>query len=170
MRLLLRNNPIRKPTKPIDDPYLRPAAAPSIKIDFSCNNQPGQIRYEGWLNAWLMDALSQGKFQELFGEYKEFLNLVPTTYNKVMDAFLTHIAEIDGMEVLYKFRCIELKTDRASLDDLTQILKYEEWIRRRLAAGDSHMVQSILLAHSFSADVVEYVRETFAKLKNELCD
>jgi hypothetical protein len=159
IRLLLRNNSIRKAPKPIEVPYLRPDTARSIKIDFSSNNQPGRIRYEGWLNAWLMDSLSQGKFQELFGEYNEFLNLVPTTYNKVMDAFLTHIAKIDGIEVLYKFSCIELKTDRASIEDLTQILKYEEWIRRRLAAGDPHMVQSVLLAHSFAEDVIEYVRK-----------
>jgi hypothetical protein len=159
IRLLLRNNPIRATPKAIETPYLRPDTATSIKIDFSSSNQPGRIRYEGWLNAWLMDALSQGRFQELFGEYNEFLNLVPTTYNKVMDAFLTHIAKVDGIEVLYKFSCIELKTDRASIEDLTQLLKYEEWIRRRLAAGDPHMVQSVLLARSFAEDVVEYVRK-----------
>ena len=159
MRLLLRNNPIRKSSKPISDPYIRPVTAPTVEVNFSSNNQPGRIRYEGWLNAWLMEALSQGQFQEIFGEYREFLNLVPTTYNKVMDAFLTHSTQIDGMEVLYKYTCIELKTDRATLDDLTQILKYEEWVRRRLASGDSHMVQSVLLAHSFGDDVVEYVKK-----------
>jgi len=159
MRLLLRNNPIRKPSKAISDPYIRPISALSVNVDFSSNNQTGKIRYEGWLNAWLMEVLSQGKFQEIFGEYREFLNLVPTTYNKVMNAFLTHSTQIDGMEVLYKYTCIELKTDRATLDDLTQILKYEEWVRRRLASGDSHMVQSVLLAHSFGEDVVEYVKK-----------
>ena len=51
---------------------------------------------------------------QLFGDYREFINLVPTTFNKVMDIFLTHVTSVDGIEILHKFTCLELKADRAT--------------------------------------------------------
>jgi hypothetical protein len=104
-----------------------------------------------------MHALAGGQLKHIFGDYREFLNLVPTSFNKVMDVFLTHVATVDSIDVLYKYSCIELKTDRAAEKDLQQILRYEEWLARKLANGDHEMVQSILVARRFSKDVVNYV-------------
>ncbi|MDP2898322.1 MAG: hypothetical protein Q8Q12_17430 [bacterium] len=116
------------------------------------------MKYEGWLNAWFMRSFARAELKDLLGDYKEFLNLVPTTFNKVMDVFLTHVATVDSIEVLHKYTCIELKTDRATEQDLTQILKYEDWLARKLASGDSEMVQSVLVASRFADGVIEYVK------------
>ena len=40
--------------------------------------------------------------------------------------------------------------------DLNQIIMYENWLIRRLAQGDSEMVQSILVGFDFDEKVVEY--------------
>lgn len=105
-----------------------------------------------------MHSLARGELKELLGDYREFLNLVPTTFNKVMDIFLTHVATVDSIDVLYKYTCIELKADRATEQDLTQILRYEDWLARKLAAGDNEMVQSVLIASRFTDAVIEYVK------------
>lgn len=156
LRLLLRNNPIRHPARAISGAYV-PATYDRINIEFG-EVQAGRVQYEGWLNAWFMRSLARGELKDLLGDYREFLNLVPTTFNKVMDIFLTHVTTVESIDVLHKYTCIELKIDRAVEQDLKQILRYEDWLARKLAAGDGEMIQSILVARRFADDVIDYVR------------
>jgi len=156
LRLLLRNNPVRQSHSRIPDLYV-PKKRGKIDVDLA-SSQSGQVRYEGWLNAWFMRSLARGELRELLGDYREFLNLVPTTFNKVMDIFLTHVATVDSVDVLYKYTCIELKADRATDKDLAQILRYEDWLARKLATGDKEMIQTVLVARRFSDAVTEYVK------------
>jgi hypothetical protein len=156
LRLLLRNNPIRLPPRPIPDPYAPPTRG-KIDVEFACS-VAGRFRYEGWLNAWFMFSLARGELKDLLGDYREFLNLVPTTFNKVMDIFLTHVTTVDSIDVLHKYTCIELKADRATEKDLAQILRYENWLARKLAAGDDEMIQSVLVANRFTDGVIQYVQ------------
>lgn len=156
LRLLLRNNPILQCPTGIPEPHV-PKLASIIDVELN-NSQGNRLKYEGWLNAWFMRSFARGELKDLLGDYKEFLNLVPTTFNKVMDVFLTHVTTVDSIEVLHKYTCIELKTDRATEQDLTQILKYEDWLARKLASGDNEMVQSVLVASRFADGVVDYVR------------
>ena len=156
VRLLLRNNPIRRQPRAIPKPYT-PAKRGRIKVDLPLD-ATGRIRYEGWLNAWFMRSFARGELKELLGDYREFLNLVPTTFNKVMDIFLTHVTTVDSIDILHKYTCIELKTDRAVERDLAQVLRYTDWLARKLAAGDTEMIQSILVARRFSEGVLEYVK------------
>ncbi len=51
---------------------------------------------------------------------------------------------------------MELKTGKISEEDLNQIIKYENWIVRKLADGDPEMVQSILVGFGFDERVLEY--------------
>jgi hypothetical protein len=155
LRLLLRNNPIRQASVAIPDAYV-PKSKKNIEVDLS-SSEPPRVRYEGWLNAWFMQSLARSELKGILGDYQEFLNLVPTTFNKVMDVFLTHVASIDSLEVVYKYTCIELKTERATEEDLSQLLRYEDWLARKLAGGDKDMVQSILVANRFSDLAIEYV-------------
>lgn len=157
LRLLLRNNPIRQAPPRIPNPYVSPTPG-SINIEFA-SSHAGRVQYEGWLNAWFMAALSRGKLKDRLGDYREFLNLVPTTFNKVMDIFLTHVTTVDSIEILHKYTCIELKADRATEQDLAQILRYEDWLTRKLAAGDNEMVQSVLVANRFAEPVIDYVKQ-----------
>ncbi len=156
LRLLLRNNPIKRELRKILEPYSPPPGRTPIDVDFT-SSTANKIKYEGWLNAWFMRSLATGKLKGLLGEYQEYLNLVPTTFNKVMDIFLTHVTTIDGIDVLHKYTCLELKTDLATDSDLTQILRYEDWLARKLASGDHEMIQSVLVANRFSDQVIDYV-------------
>jgi hypothetical protein len=156
IRLLLRNNPIRKAPTPIAHPY-SPQNHNAINIDFS-SLEGNHLRYESWLNAWFVRSFEQGRLKTLLGDYQEFINLVPTTFNKVMDIFLTHVTNVDGIEILHKYTCIELKADKADEQDLTQVLRYEDWISRKLAAGDHEMVQSVLVASKFTEGLLGYIK------------
>jgi len=157
LRLLLRNNPVREEPRPIIAPYVPPLTCTTVDVELTSSTR-GRVRYEGWLNAWFMRSLARGELKSLLGDYREFLNLVPTTFNKVMDIFLTHVTTIDSIDVLHKYTCIELKTYRATEKDLAQTLRYEDWLARKLAAGDHEMIQSVLVAQRFTEGVLEYVR------------
>lgn len=74
-----------------------------------------------------------------------------------MDIFLTYVTTVDSIDILHKFTCIELKIGTAIKKDLNQILKYEDWLTRKIAGGDAEMVQSVLVAHEFDNDVRQYV-------------
>ena len=97
--------------------------------------------------------------KELIGEYRDFLNFVPTSFNKVMDIFLTHVTAVDGVDILHKFTCMELKTGICTEENLNQIIKYENWLVRKLTGGDNEMVQSILVGFDFQDKVLEYVEK-----------
>jgi hypothetical protein len=81
LRLILRNNPIRQSPHPLCDPYV-PSVQEKITIELS-SGQSGQVRYEGWMNAWFMKSLAKGELKDLLGDYREFLNLVPTTLTRL---------------------------------------------------------------------------------------
>lgn len=155
IRLLLRNNPISHPIDPVPTPYTRSEAALPLRLD---TDGRGQIRIEGYLNAWFMRQFSKGNLKDTIGEYRDFLNFVPTSFNTVMDIFVTHVTMLDSVDILHKFTCIELKTGLTTEKDLNQIIKYENWLVRKLAAGDNEMVQSILVAFDFQDEVLEYVQ------------
>jgi len=156
IRLLLRNNPIFYPITSISEPFLATEDTLPLKLE---TDRRGQIKIEGYLNAWFMRSFAQGKLKSLIGEYYDFLNYVPTAFNTVMDIFLTHVTEVDGVDVLHKFTCIELKTGTCTEENLNQIIKYENWLVRKLAGGDTEMVQSILVAVDFQDKVLEYVEK-----------
>jgi len=156
IRLLLRNNPIFYPLTQISEPFSATEDALPLKLE---TDTKGQIKIEGYLNAWFMRSFAQGKLKSVIGEYYDFLNYVPTSFNTVMDIFLTHVTEVDGVDVLHKFTCIELKTGTCAEEDLNQIIKYENWLVRKLAGGDSEMVQSMLVAFDFQDKVLEYVQK-----------
>jgi len=156
IRLLLRNNPIFHSVENIPKPYPKKDTKLPISL---LTDKKGHIKYEGYLNAWFMKNFALGKMKDIIGEYADFLNYVPTSFNKVMDIFLTHVTPVDGVDILHKFTCIELKTDICVEENLNQIIKYENWLVRKLASGDNEMVQSILVGYDFHDKVLEYVRK-----------
>lgn len=148
---------MRQDPRWIPDPYV-PATPQKIGVDLA-SSKAGRVRYEGWLNGWFIQSLARGELKELLGDYREFLNLVPTTFNKVMDIFLTHVATVDSIDVPYKYTCIELKVNRATEQDLAQLLRYEDWLARKLAGGDHEMIQFVLVAARFTDAVIDYVKK-----------
>lgn len=165
IRLLLRNNPLHSSAGRIARPY-SPLQTKSLPLTLECRNS-GQLRFEGLLNAWFTRSFAQGRLRELIGDYRDVLNYVPTSFNTVMDLFLTHVTTLDSVDILHKFTCMELKTGKVKERDLHQIVKYENWLVRKLADGDSEMVQSILVGFDFDEKVVEY-REKRKKIEEKM--
>lgn len=157
IRLLLRNNPIFVEPNAIPQPYSL-SNTNALPLSFECDRK-GRLRYEGYLNAWFMRAFTRGNLKELIGDYGDFLNFVPTSFNKVMDIFLTHVTTIDSVKILHKFTCVELKTGNVLEGDLNQIIRYENWLIRKLADGDSEMIQSILVGFDFDERVIDYCKK-----------
>jgi hypothetical protein len=54
---------------------------------------------------------------------------------------------------------MELKTGTILEADLNQIIKYENWLIRKLADGDSEMIQSILVGFNFDERVIDYCKK-----------
>ncbi len=154
IRLLLRNNPIFSSVQVIPEPYHN-TAINDIPIKLNIDRY-GQIAYEGYLNAWFMKMFSRGELKGLIGDYRDFLNFVPTSFNTVMDIFLTHVTSVDSVDILHKYTCIELKTGTVSEENLNQIIMYENWLVRKLSQGDAQMVQSILVGFEFDDGVLKY--------------
>lgn len=154
VRLLLRNNPVFKPVKAVLNahPYRNNPLPLKLETD-----DKGFLKYEGYLTAWFMRMFSNGALKEIFGEYSDCLCNVPTSFNKEMDIFLTHITKVDGLDILHKYSVMELKRDVANEDDLAQLIRYENWLIRKMADGDSEMVQSIIVAFDFANEVIDYV-------------
>jgi len=163
IRLLLRNNPISESIQPVKDPY-QPKDT-EIPISYETTSE-GFLQYEGYLNAWFMSAFAKGALRSLIGGYRDYLSYVPTSFNTVMDIFLTHATRVEDIDILHKFTCIELKTGVCDDRDLEQIVKYENWLTRRLAAGDSEMIQSILVGYDFGEKVLDYVQKR-RKIENK---
>lgn len=156
IRLLLRNNPVSQPVLQVAKPYPVKNTPLPIKLN---TDKKGVLSYEGYLNAWFIRSLVNGKHKDVIGEYHDILNFVPTSFNKVMDVFLTHVTQVDGVDILHKFTCVELKTGICTEENLNQLVKYENWLTRKLANGDSEMVQSILIGFDFDNKVREYVQK-----------
>ena len=155
IRLLLRNNPLFQPVSAIPEPY--PEGKDPLPLSLQTDAR-GRLRFEGYFNAWFMRSFAEGELKDVVGEYRDFLNFVPTSFNTIMDIFLTHVTSIDSVDILHNFTCMELKTGTATEEDLGQVIKYETWLVRKLADGDSEMVQSILVAHAFDDMVLDYAR------------
>ena len=157
IRLLLRNNPVFVKPDVIRQAYV-PSKKERLPLRLECDKR-GRLRYEGYLNAWFARAFAVGRLKELLGDYRDYLNYVPTSFNKTMDMFLTHVTTIDSVDILHKFTCMELKTGIILEDHLNQIIKYENWLTRKLADGDSEMVQSVLVGFDFDERVLDYWRK-----------
>ena len=156
IRLLLRNNPVYKPISPILEPYSYRQNPIPLKIDLDHN---GCLKYEGYLSAWFMRMFANGALKEIFGEYYDCLNYVPTSFNKEMDIFLTHVTKVDSIEILHNYTVLELKRDKVLEEDLSQLIRYENWLIRKLANGDSEMLQTVLVGFDFAHEVISYVEK-----------
>jgi len=95
IRLLLRNNPVYRPVIPVKSPYAPRDTALPVELEVDSR---GRLRFEGQLNAWITRQLVEGRLKNVIGEYRDVINYVPTSFNTVMDLFLTHVTQVDSVE------------------------------------------------------------------------
>ncbi len=158
LRLFHRNNP-RGPVRYSPSHPYQPKRQTQLPI--SCENEAGKITGKGGGEYHLLSHLRvcfrKALFKEKFGNYTDVLALIPTSYAKELDMVLLHETTISNTSVLTHATLIELKQDSCTIDDLGQLLQYEEWLVRKKFQGDSNMVSTALIGFKIGDDAKEYV-------------
>lgn len=120
-----------------------------------------KVSLEVLLKAYLMKHLTDSNRSDLadfIGDpdsIEWFANEVPYHVSgKSIDILLYHHSTYSGISFRSKYSVIELKRDRSSPEDVTQVIEYSKWVTSRMAGGDPEMVQPIIIAHSFPQDVM----------------
>lgn len=160
IHLFLRDNPIMRPARPMQNPYV-PATLRRIKLDLDVKAN-GNIRFESNLQAWFNAKLArrEPKILNLIGEHSEFLTGVPAGEKRI-DILCIHSKPPDKYHLPkpYLFTVIELMTGRGDFDHLNRLLYYRDWVIDRLAGGNRKSVQSVLVAKGFKPEVIRATSE-----------
>lgn len=161
IRMLHRNNPSGPIKWKVKGQY-EPNVLAELPLGLESNSK-GKITSKGGPESLLMANilihLSRGGFRDIFGSYTDYVNFIPTSYNKEIDILLLNEISIGNESVLASVSVVELKVDRCKSQDLSQTIKYEDWIARKKCSGDFAMVNSIIIAHRFDDDVVDYTKK-----------
>lgn len=171
IHLFLRDNPVLKPAKPLQSPYV-PATSRRIRLNLDVKAN-GSLRFESNLQAWFNAALArrEPKIQNLVGEYSEFLSGVPAGEKRI-DLLCIHAKSPDRYHLSkpYLFTIIELMTGRGDFDHFNRLMYYQDWVVDRLAGGNRKGVQSVLVAKGFKGDVMRATEEIGQRFRILLVD
>ncbi|MEN6413014.1 MAG: hypothetical protein ABFC84_09720 [Veillonellales bacterium] len=115
-------------------------------------------RYEASLMALLLGAFVKGEFQDIFGNYSDYLSYVPTNLGTEIDILL-FFGNPQNKQQTMSYDIIEVKLDRFDAKALRQLIGYEAWFIHKKVQGDMNMVRVSAIAKRFDADVVDYVQK-----------
>jgi len=133
----------------------------------SCNDNK-KLKHEMALEAAILAQISSQENDtiEIFGSWDYLSHQVPASPFKPIDYMdrmdLFGYRYIKGYRTVSKYLVVELKKDRATIEDIEQVLKYVDWVREEYAHGDYSMIEAALVASNISKDVIEYA-ETVAE-------
>lgn len=127
-------------------------------------------RYEASLMAMLLGSFVKGQFQEMFGNYSDYLSYIPTNLGTEIDILLFFNNPQNTYQTM-SYDIIEVKLDRFDGKALRQLIGYESWFIHKKVQGDMNMVRVSAIAKRFDADVVEYVqkRKQYEDKEIKLC-
>lgn len=118
----------------------------------------GKPCYEATLMALLLHDFVNGRHQDIFGNYTDYLSYVPTNLGTEMDILLMFGNPQNSLQTM-SYNVIEVKLDRFDGKALHQLIGYESWFIQKKVQGDLNMVRTTAIAGRFDADVVEYVQK-----------
>jgi|GEM_PF-931571 len=113
--------------------------------------------FEASLMALLAESFVKKDFQDIFGNYSDYLSYVPTNLGTEMDILLSFSNPYSQTQII-SYDIIEVKLDRFKKESLQQLIGYESWFIRNRVHGDMQMVRASAIARRFDSDVIEYVR------------
>ncbi|MEO0241954.1 MAG: EVE domain-containing protein [candidate division WOR-3 bacterium] len=148
-RLFKMNNIIEGPPMVSQYPVAQKNPLP---IDFRIDRN-GKLHYEPVLMAILLEDFADGKHKEIFGDYDDFIQFVPTGARKEIDILLL---KYDGDEILW-YQILELKHDKFTMVELQKLISYEKWIIRNRAENPLQ-VYPVAIASEFNDEVLDFVR------------
>jgi hypothetical protein len=124
------------------------------------------IKSEDSLRAAIMQAFQEksATASHIFGDFDRlewFANQIPYHIaGNNIDVMLYHRSKsFDGIDARYQISVIELKKERASLDEFYQLIGYCQWVGDQLANQEHNLVQPVLLARAFDSRLFQLVNE-----------
>ena len=133
-------------------------------LDFCSNGEDKNfLRHEMALELGVLYQLSilDKETCKIFGEWDYLSHQViaspfkPIDYMDKMDIF--GYSYITGYSpTRSKYLIIELKKDKAKIEDVDQLLKYVDWVKDEYCYGNYSMISAYLIAYEFSDDVINY--------------
>ena len=122
---------------------------------------------ENSLRAAILKAIGDGdtRIKPVVGDLQSiewYANNVPYhVAGKNIDLLLYHKAEQFSPKLniapRVQYSVVELKRDKAKLEDLHQLINYCEWAGAQLAEGELYMVKPVLVARGFSSELLEFI-------------
>jgi len=152
----IKINPFTINRKIIMEPY--PVKSANLFEQVSRVNDGKLPRYEASLMSLLHKAFVDGDFQDIFGNYTDYLSYIPTTLGTEIDSLLFFSNPRDVRQIT-SYDIVEVKLDRFKRDSLQQIINYESWFTHKKVHGDINMVRVSAIAKRFDPDVIDYVQK-----------
>lgn len=149
----MKMNPFVSQTSVIPNPYPYHKA----NIENHIHWYKGFPQYESSVMTLMNMAFSKGRFENIFGNYSDFLCYVPTNLRTEIDLLLMYENPLDSSQAI-SYDIIEVKRDKFDENALKQLIGYESWFLQKKVSGDLNMVRTTAIAKSFSAEVVDYVK------------
>jgi len=122
-----------------------------------------KLTHEMALEAGILYQLTQTNPStvQVFGEWDYLSHQVvaspfkPVDYMDKMDIF--GYSFLTGFEpTRVRYLVVEVKTERATKEDIDQLLKYVDWVKDEYCFGDYSMIHAFLVAHRFPDRVKKY--------------
>lgn len=150
----LKINPFTAKKGIIQQPY--PYHQNNVVNKLHFNN--GKPKYEYSIMSLLGAGFSKGYYTDIFGNYTDYLNYVPTNLGTEMDFLLLYDNPLSANETI-AYDIIEVKRDIFDEKALKQLIGYESWLLQKKVAGDAKMVRTTAIAESYSPNVIQYVHQ-----------
>lgn len=151
----LKNNPFTIRKNIIMEPY---PVKPANLMEQIHRTSEGKPCYEATLMAMLLHDFVNGRHQEVFGNYTDYLSYIPTNLGTEIDILLM-FGNLQNPFQTMSYDVIEVKLDRFDGQALHQLIGYESWFIQKKVQGDLNMVRTTAIASRFDAEVIDYVQK-----------
>lgn len=124
----------------------------------------GSVRHEMAVELGVLDTLSNNK-ASIFGKWDYLSHQViaspfkPIEYMDKMDIF--GYKYIPNFNTISKYLIIEIKKGIANENDISQLMKYVDWVNQEYSFGDYNMIEAFLVAYDFANNIKDF-REKIA--------
>lgn len=122
-------------------------------------------KHEMAVEAAIIDQLTKADSHSIniFGKWHYISHQVIASPFKAIDYMdkidIFAYSYIEGYRTKNKYAVMELKKDKATQDDIEQLLKYVDWIKDEYAGQDYSSINAFLVAYEFEPNVKAYVNK-----------
>ena len=165
IELLIKHNNGEMAALPSSLPYTNQQHLHEIR-SLAIPTRKSALQYEDSLRALLMKALQEKSVvvTHLLGgadTIEWYANQVPYNISgNNIDMLLYHRSKpIDGVEARYKITVVELKKDKAGIEEFYQLMGYCQWAGDQLADREHYLIQPVLIASEFDERLYRLIED-----------